>query len=96
MQDRSALVSNARKSILKGSKSFAAASHLFDRETLEHAGAVAGRTVANTDGIWLHAVGTKAFPNGVLYVSHNDEGAGAFDWRAIAKALDLRADCTAP
>ena len=32
---RAALVSNARTSILKGSKSFAAASHLFDRETRE-------------------------------------------------------------
>lgn len=35
MQDRKALVSNARTSILKGSKSFALASHLFDRETRE-------------------------------------------------------------
>lgn len=33
--DRPALVSNARISILKGSKSFALASHLFDRETRE-------------------------------------------------------------
>lgn len=33
--DRTALVSSARASILKGSKSFAAASHLFDRETRE-------------------------------------------------------------
>lgn len=33
--DRTALVSNARKSILKGSKSFALASHLFDRQTRE-------------------------------------------------------------
>ena len=32
---RSSLVSNARTSILKGSKSFAIASHLFDRETRE-------------------------------------------------------------
>lgn len=35
MLDRPALVSNARTSILKGSKSFAAASHLFDRKTRE-------------------------------------------------------------
>lgn len=35
MTDRKALVGIARKSILKGSKSFAAASHLFDRETRE-------------------------------------------------------------
>ena len=35
MPDRKALVTNARTSILKGSKSFALASHLFDRETRE-------------------------------------------------------------
>ncbi len=35
MPDRATLVSNARSSILKGSKSFAAASHLFDRTTRE-------------------------------------------------------------
>lgn len=35
MQDRATLVSNARKSILKGSKSFAIASHLFDNVTRE-------------------------------------------------------------
>lgn len=33
--DRAALVTNARQSILKGSKSFAIASHLFDRATRE-------------------------------------------------------------
>jgi phytoene synthase len=35
MLSRADLVTNARQSILKGSKSFAAASHLFDRETRE-------------------------------------------------------------
>ncbi|GAB2495878.1 6-bladed beta-propeller [Arenimonas alkanexedens] len=68
--------------------------HVFDRETMAFKGSFAGDQVAVTDGIWLHAVGTHAFPNGVLYVSHNDEGAGAFDWRDIAKALGLRVDCT--
>ncbi|HEX4854392.1 phytase [Arenimonas sp.] len=70
--------------------------HVFDRESLVFKGSFAGDQVAVTDGIWLHAVGTQAFPNGVLYVSHNDEGAGAFDWREIARALDLRVDCTTP
>lgn len=35
MSDRAALVAHARLSIARGSKSFAAASHLFDRETRE-------------------------------------------------------------
>lgn len=35
MPDRSVLVGSARRAILKGSKSFAIASHLFDRETRE-------------------------------------------------------------
>lgn len=69
--------------------------HLFDRVTLEHIGAFAGDTVANTDGIWLHQSATTRFPNGVFYAVHDDQGVGAFDWRDIAKALNLRADCTA-
>lgn len=69
--------------------------HLFDRVTLEHLGAFAGQTVANTDGIWLHQDATTRFPNGVFYAVHDDQGVGAFDWRDIAKALNLRADCAA-
>jgi 3-phytase len=52
--------------------------------------------VALTDGIWLHSVATRRFPYGVLYASHNDEGAGAFGWQEIAAALDLRKECTTP
>lgn len=73
----------------KGSTAF----HLFARDTLEHAGAVAGPTVANTDGIWLHDAPTARFPDGVLYAVHDDQGAVAIDWREIASALDLPA-CT--
>lgn len=65
--------------------------HLFDRQTLAHAGAVAGTTVANTDGIWLHQAPTAAFPDGVLYAVHDDQGAVAIDWREISGALGLAA-----
>ena len=67
--------------------------HLFDRATLEHVGAVTGPMVANTDGIWLHDAPTERFPDGALYAVHDDQGAVAFDWSAIANALELSA-CT--
>jgi 3-phytase len=69
--------------------------HLFDRVSLAHAGAVTGKTVANTDGIWLHDATTPRFPDGVLYAVHDDQGMVAFDWREIASALSLPA-CTRP
>lgn len=69
--------------------------HVYDRVSLEHLGAFAGHKVANTDGVWLHQQATARFPNGVFYAVHDDQGVGAFDWRDIAKALDLRVDCTA-
>ena len=65
--------------------------HLFDRASLEHAGAVTGPTVANTDGIWLDEAASANFPEGVLYAVHDDQGAVAFDWRGIATALELPA-----
>lgn len=69
--------------------------HIYDRNSLEHLGAFAGATVANTDGIWLHQAGTKRFPDGVFYAVHDDQAVGAFDWRDIAKALKLRMNCEA-
>ncbi|KAF1721096.1 phytase [Pseudoxanthomonas wuyuanensis] len=63
--------------------------HLFDRKTLEHAGAVAGARVANTDGIWLDQSASASFPEGVLYAVHDDQGVVALDWRDIAQALAL-------
>lgn len=71
----------------KGRTSF----HLFERDSLEHAGAVAGTRVANTDGIWLHQQPTERFPEGVLYAVHDDQGMVAIDWRDIAGALELPA-----
>ncbi len=65
--------------------------HLFDRRSLDHVGAVAGSMVANTDGIWLHDVSSEAFPDGVLYAVHDDQGVVAFDWRQLASALSLPA-----
>jgi 3-phytase len=65
--------------------------HLFDRQSLAHAGAVTGPTVANTDGIWLDQAASARFPDGVLYAVHDDQGAVAIDWREISKALALPA-----
>jgi 3-phytase len=66
--------------------------HLFDRNSLEHVGAVVGLTVANTDGIWLHDEPNPRFPGGVLYAVHDDQGMVALGWREIADTLGL-ADC---
>lgn len=66
--------------------------HLFDRNSLEHVGAVTGLMVANTDGIWLHDEPNPRFPNGVLYAVHDDQGMVALGWREISSALGLR-DC---
>ncbi len=67
--------------------------HVFDRETLAHRGSFAGSKTANTDGVWLHQAATSAFPAGVFYAVHDDEAVAAFDWRAIATALELRRRC---
>jgi len=70
--------------------------HVFEREDLEFRGSFRGNAVASTDGIAMHSVGTRRFPGGVLYASHDDQGVGAFDWRDIARALGLREGCQAP
>lgn len=63
--------------------------HVFDRASLAHLGSFAGRTVANTDGVWLDQGASARFPQGVFYAVHDDQGVGAFDWRDIAAALQL-------
>lgn len=68
--------------------------HVFHRRTLKHLGAFSGKTVGNTDGVWLHAGATKRFPNGVFYAVHDDMAVGAFDWRDIAASLSLRKSCS--
>jgi len=67
--------------------------HVFDRQDFSHKGAFAGKTTANTDGVWLNQRATRQFPNGVFYAVHDDQGVAAFDWRIIAEALDLRVSC---
>ncbi len=67
--------------------------HLFDRQTLEHVGSFGGETTANTDGIWLSQAPTEHFPHGVLYAVHDDRAVAAFDWKAIAEAVDVRHGC---
>lgn len=69
--------------------------HVFDRASLRHLGAFAGRTVGNTDGVWLQQSGSVRFPDGVFYAVHDDQAVGAFDWRDIARALNLRSRCQA-
>jgi 3-phytase len=63
--------------------------HLFDRNSLAHAGSFAGEVTGLTDGVWLDERGDARFPQGVFYASHLDLGVAAFDWRDIAAALKL-------
>lgn len=65
--------------------------HVFDRQTLAHVGAFAGKLTANTDGVWLDARGDARFPQGVFYALHDDQAVSAFDWRDVAAALKLKA-----
>lgn len=67
--------------------------HLFDRRDLSLAGSFQGGAVANTDGIWLNQAGSRAFPDGVLYAVHDDQGMVAFDWRDIAATLGVTLRC---
>lgn len=69
--------------------------HVFNRRDLVFRGSFSGDTVSLTDGIWLHPMPTRAFPHGVLFAAHDDQGVGAFDWREIALALDLQVTCPA-
>ncbi|MDI9240682.1 phytase [Lysobacter sp. LF1] len=69
--------------------------HVFDRVTLKHLGAFAGRKTANTDGVWLDQSADARFPQGVFYAVDDDQAVAAFDWRDIAAALSLP-ECIAP
>jgi 3-phytase len=64
---------------------------VFDRKTLQHLGAFAGKVTANTDGVWMDAHGDARFPQGVFYALHDDQAVAAFDWRDVSKALKLPA-----
>lgn len=67
--------------------------HVFDRQDLAYRGAFTGERTANTDGVWLHQAATARFPAGVFYAVHDDMGVAAFDWRDVARALELPEYC---
>lgn len=66
---------------------------LFDRTTLEPRGSFQGARTSYTDGIALHAAGTRAFPGGALYAVHADKAVSAFDLREVVRVLELPTDC---
>ena len=68
--------------------------HVFDRVSLEHVGSFRGETVRSTDGIAVTARQFGPFGSGAFYAVHDDGNTVAFDWTDIARALDLRTDCT--
>lgn len=68
--------------------------HVFDRVTLKHLGAFAGKKTANTDGVWLDQSPDARFPQGVFYAVDDDQAVAAFDWRDVAAALTL-SECKA-
>lgn len=65
--------------------------HLFDRQSLSHAGAFAGRRTANTDGIWLAPAGVPGFEQGAFFAVDDDQAVSAFDWAEVLAALTLPA-----
>ncbi|SEL64841.1 3-phytase [Pseudoxanthomonas sp. GM95] len=66
---------------------------LYDRASLTPAGTFSGEVVAQTDGEALYAAGTPRFPDGALFVQHDNRAVAAFDLRDIARALRLRGSC---
>ena len=63
--------------------------HVFQRQSLQHAGAFTGETTANTDGVWLVTDGVPGFEGGAFFAVHDDQAVSAFDWLEIVAALDL-------
>ena len=66
---------------------------VFDRVSLKHLGSFSGRNTSNTDGIHLQSAPSSAFPQGVFFAVHDDQAVSAFDWRDIAKSLNLSESC---
>ena len=67
--------------------------HVFERERLGYLGSFNGAAVRFTDGVTLNAIPSERFPAGAFYAVHHDSGVAAFDWRDIARALNLREHC---
>jgi 3-phytase len=70
--------------------------HVFDRETLAHAGAFKGTVTANTDGIALSRVPVGDYAEGLFIAVHDDGNIAAYDWRTIAERLTLTHRIAAP
>ena len=68
--------------------------HVFDRRSLDHLGSFTGPLTRNTDGVALTQEAFGPFPAGAFYAVHNDGSVAAFSWAGIARALELRQDCT--
>lgn len=66
---------------------------VFDRASLAPRGIFRGEQVANTDGEALYAAATSRFPQGALFVLHNDQSLAAFDLRDVVSALKLGNHC---
>lgn len=67
--------------------------HVYDRDTLAPQGSFSGEVTAHTDGIALHAAGTRTFPTGALYAVNDDRSVSAFDLGEVVRALQLRREC---
>lgn len=66
---------------------------LFDRITLAPRGTFRGAVTGFTDGIAVHAAGSRRFPVGALYAVHQDTAVAAFDLRDLVDALHLDRRC---
>ncbi|WDS37662.1 phytase [Pseudoxanthomonas sp.] len=66
---------------------------VYDRASLAPVGTFSGEVVAQTDGEVVYAAGTPRFPDGALFVQHDNRAVAAFDLRDIATALHLRGSC---
>ncbi len=62
---------------------------VFDRRTLTHIGNFTGKT-SGTDGIALTQIALPNFPQGSFYALHSDRVVHAYDWRSIARAMNLK------
>jgi 3-phytase len=65
------------------------------RRDLRLLGRFTGERTASSDGIALSAVATPELPAGAVYAIHENRSVTAFDWRDVAVAFGLRADCAA-
>ncbi|MDQ7053266.1 MAG: phytase [candidate division KSB1 bacterium] len=66
---------------------------VFDRKTMDYMGNFSGKT-SGTDGIALTQMALPNFPEGSFYALHSDRAVHAYDWREIARAMNLKTRVT--